>query len=102
LGLSYFLALPGEAIFNYLLTVWPWPLGIGAAYLFFGGCLAQLFSKWGLIFQVIGLLLFIPFPMIFHSAVPLTLGLGFLLGSLSVLLIAFGYYSERKSAGITL
>jgi hypothetical protein len=94
MNLAFVISLPDQPSFSYLFSVWPWPLGICAAYLFLGGCIAQPFTKWGIIAQSAGLLLFIPFPAMFPSAVPLILGPGFAIGCISACMISIGRYVE--------
>ncbi len=93
-SLAYFIQLPFITLPQVLPTfLHPdvWALAFLAAWLFLFGLLAQLFTRWGLISQAIAIALFVPLIVTW----PLNIGPGFVLGCVSAVMIALGYYLEK-------
>lgn len=79
-----------------LLQVWPMMLAPIGGLLFLSGCIILLFTRWGVIAQIIGLLAFVGFYLWWNTLVPSDLGIGFYVGSLSAAIIVATVLIERR------
>jgi hypothetical protein len=91
-------AFLGPSLIWDLLQTWPFQLGVVSGLLFLGGCIALLFTRWGVIAQILGLIAFFVFYLTFPYNFQYTaLGIGFYIAVLSAvicLIIDFGVKSK--------
>jgi hypothetical protein len=81
-----------------LMQTWPFQLAVISGLLFLGGCIALLFTRWGVIAQILGLIAFLGFYLTFPYGFQYTaLGIGFYVGVLSAVIIVATDLIKRRS-----
>jgi len=81
----------------YLLQIWPMMLAPISGLIFLSGCILLLFTRWGVIAQIIGLATFTGFYLWWSSdEMPTHLGIGFYVGIISAIIIIATILIERR------
>jgi hypothetical protein len=77
-----------------LLSYWPSQLGVISAVLILGGLIAQLFTKHGILLQLIGVGVFLVYYAYVTDQYPMGLGEGFYLGVISTVILVILYLTS--------
>ncbi|MDW5563043.1 MAG: hypothetical protein SA339_07440 [Methanomassiliicoccus sp.] len=80
-----------------LYQFWPYMLAPISGFFFLGGCILTIFTRWGAIAQIIGLITFASLYLMTYEGEQGSLGIGFYLGVLSAMICLLTGFALRGS-----